>query len=104
MTTGKAGTLSAARQLVRKQLRVPENYPVVTEMRTDAAGNIWLRRAPNGQHVEWLVYDAAGRKIGSVRVPLNVRIQHVGLNSLLGVQTGEFDEPYVVQLQVVRSR
>ena len=103
MASGYAPSLAASRSLVLKSFNPPEYYPAATGIIADDQANVWVRSAPAGQFVNWMVYDRTGKHVRTVKIPNTVRIFHVSTSSILGVQLGEFDESYVVQLQPIRE-
>ena len=72
---------------------VPEVFPAFRGLRTDAAGNLWVRRyALEDEPVqEWDVYDTGGRWIAVFSGPSHFRIREITGESVLGVYVDELD-------------
>ncbi len=87
----------AGRRALREQARdweYPETFPAYgSDLVGDAAGNLWV---PNFTHVptppsRWSVFDATGRYLGDVEIPVRVQVLAIGEDRLLGLWRDEFD-------------
>lgn len=67
-------------------LPVPEYIPAITELKTDAEGNIWARRfmLPWDETEVWDVLSPQGAWLTTVEIPQNFTITQIGSDYLLG--------------------
>lgn len=82
----------------------PTYLPVYERVLTSDAGLVWIERPiseTNGAAYQMDVYEADGRKIASLAVPIGVSIRSVGQNWVWGLRKGEYDEQYVVRYRIV---
>jgi len=95
------GSRRAAQDAVDEVLYVPASLPPVSRARFSVDGGLWLQReeVPGGVR-EWLALDADGDAIGTFQLPPHVEVLFVRDRRLWGVETGEFDVPYVVRYRL----
>ena len=66
-----------------------EHFPVLSLIRTDAAGRIWIRSftwRDSDRTVKWLVLDPSGRVLGTVMMPAGFQVYDIGEGYILGVE------------------
>ena len=83
---------------------LPEPVTDMSALRTDVAGNIWVRRVPlpADSTAEWNVYDPEGTPLGRIDIPVRLRIGQIGEDEILVVERGEFDVWLVARYRIVR--
>ena len=71
--------------------------PAFDELRTDAAGRLWVRRyqidsdAPRS----WIVFGRQGELLGTVTTPGGLVILQIGADYVLGTRrAGDYERPY----------
>ena len=101
---GAVKTAAAGREYASKQLRIPAVWPLATDMIVAADGNVWIRRAPRGAVVDWVVLDPDGRRIADVTVPGTLRVFSITSTEVWGVRTDAMEVPYVVSYKIVKGR
>lgn len=85
--------------------RIPDTKPAAESLFVDDEGRIWVDRLtenPEGQ--EYDLFDAEGRFLGRVSLPVPVpRVRLVRDGFLYGVTQDELGVPYVVRLRIDRG-
>lgn len=99
------GNLRDARSGARAALYLPKFYPPVTSIAVSSEGTVWLRReAMAADSVHWDVLDGrSGRLLTTVTAPAGLEIFEVQRDRLWGVETDQFDVPYVVGYAILVS-
>ena len=72
---------------------LPDTKPAYAYLMPDQVGNLWVSefaRFPTPP-VEWTVFDADGRWLGSVAMPPDFRPYEIGMDWILGVESDELD-------------
>lgn len=85
--------------------RLPERKRALEDIRTGPDGWVWIE-TEQGATRAWEVFDERGYYVGRVASPVPIEKKPFpvfGADRVTGVTLGEFDEPYVVQLRIVRS-
>lgn len=83
--------------------RLPPYQAPVDHVIAGVDGTIWLRRGAFGLAVgTWWVLDARGNIIATLRIPAGLILHRVSADRVWATQHGEYDEPYVVRMRVVR--
>ncbi|MDE2985273.1 MAG: 6-bladed beta-propeller [Gemmatimonadota bacterium] len=85
--------------------RLPERKRALEDIRTGPDGWVWIE-TEQGATLAWEVFDARGYYVGRVASPVPIEKKPFpvfGADRVTGVTLGEFDEPYVVQLRIVRG-
>lgn len=98
MGGGGEGTPESVRRILDREHA--DSLPAFGQLLVDPAGTVWLTAwthpsDPDGSRPAAEVFDSQGAWLGSVELPANLWILDVGIDYLLGVRRGEFDEPYV---------
>lgn len=74
-------------------LPVAETFPAFSAMLGDDAGHLWVREYefPREERIAhlWTVFDPAGRVLGFVETPKELRIHHIGADYILGHSSDE---------------
>ena len=83
----------------------PSEMAVYQRLAIDATGCLWVQQVPalDDDSASWFVFDPEGVWLGVVEVPTNLRILEVGIEYVLGVQTDQFDVPFVVVIPLDRN-
>jgi hypothetical protein len=71
-----------------------ERMPVLSGLRTDTRGRIWMRAysvREDEPTVRWLVFEASGEVLGTVTSPTGLRVLDIGEDYMLGVESNEDD-------------
>lgn len=86
---------------LRSVLFLPDLHPPVTEVFVGLDGATWIaRERPDGaSQITWDVIDPAGAHVASVSGPPGLRLRAADGRTAWGLETGEFDEPYVVRYE-----
>ena len=71
------------------EIPVRPAMPVVGDLRTDAAGNLWAQeyRAEDTDPQRWIVIDSTGAVLGRVAMPAGLRVEQIGRDFVLGVES-----------------
>jgi len=75
----------------------PDSVPAFDALLLDTEGHLWARTYqvdPQGEQT-WLIFDAAGRALGSVVTPGGLEVRWIGRDTLLGIRRDEYDVEYV---------
>ncbi|MFW6078356.1 MAG: hypothetical protein ACODAE_01965 [Gemmatimonadota bacterium] len=80
-----------------------ETLPAIGDLVVDRASRIWLEayRAPGVDERRWSVFDADGRWLGSLEMPVGLDVLEIGESYVLGVERDAFDVEYVRLYEVV---
>lgn len=91
---------------VRSVLFLPELHPPATDVFVALDGATWVaRERPDGaQWVTWDVLSPEGEHLARVTGPSGLRLLAADGMTVWGVETGTFDEPYVVRYDVTEER
>ncbi len=98
MGGGREGTPDRVRQILDREHA--DSLPSFGQLLVDPTGAVWLTSwthpsSPDGITLAAEVFDSQGVWLGSVELPENLWVLDIGIDYLLGVRRGEFDEPYV---------
>ena len=94
-----------------EMLRVPqsqleEHFPAFAEIKSDAAGYLWVREyeppKEAGPAPVWTVFGPEGRVLGFVETPAGLEIYEIGEDYLLGHAEGELDVEMIQVWPLVR--
>ncbi|UCD24528.1 MAG: hypothetical protein JSW51_01015 [Gemmatimonadota bacterium] len=100
-----AGKLSESQVIgVLEQVVVPAVRPPFSEIRIDAAGNLWAEQGPSEENVgsiDYLVFDPTGVLLGTVATP-PVRILDIGHDYLLGVYEDDLEVQYLKLFDILK--
>jgi hypothetical protein len=92
-----------ARRLAAATLYRPAFRPGVRFVVPARDGTIWIKLEPgDAENGTWLVLASDGEPMGRVSLPTNVLVRQVDLPLVWGVETDEYDVPYVVRYRVTR--
>jgi hypothetical protein len=72
----------------RMEVAFHEHLPTFSWLRTDAEGNLWVRRYATSSHRDhnpWDVFDTDGRWLGAVTMPDGLLVVQIGADFVLGV-------------------
>ena len=109
MTRSQPGLARAAlEERIRDATYKPDYVPPVGAVRTDADGNIWVRRfdpveLDAGAFGEWWVFDARGTPLARALTPTGLRIMHVAGGVVWGTEQDELDVDYIVRYRIVKG-
>jgi hypothetical protein len=83
---GKQGAARAAAELRLSRVVFPKKVPAFQRILVDPSGRIWAQDYLRANHVplSWTVFDARGKMLGVVRVPVGFRVFEVGDDYILG--------------------
>lgn len=104
-TTPPVGTREEIRQITLSVARVPDQLSVFWDFMVDEAGFVWVRpydpavhaevfgglgegsylTSPMGQGGEWRVFSSEGVEVGSVEVPVGLRLTQITLDAIVGI-------------------
>ena len=70
----------------------------------DALGNVWVveYNRPGDDSKRWTVFDSAGILLGTLRVPNDFVISHIGGDFVLGVKLDDLDVEHVMMYGLVK--
>ena len=99
-------TLTAARTRgVEIPFSTPATKPPLAGLKFDTAGRLWVERTTaDGEPREADVFDTDGNLVMRARWPRDIRLgleSWVGSDRVVGVGSGEFNEPHVVVMRMV---
>lgn len=96
----------ALRGQIRENLFAPEYRPPIAGGFVADDGSTWVRwtSAPGADVHRWLRLDADGVPVARIEVPRNLGLRTYDGEHLWGVETDEYDVPYVVRLRIPESR
>lgn len=81
----------------------PDSLPAYSDLRLDPDGYVWAERfeafAPSGQ---WDVYSDEGRFLGTLTLPVGLRVLDIGRDFVLGVRQDEVGVEFVQEFELVR--
>lgn len=90
---------SGERRRVEASLRlmmVHEHLPLVSDMRVDRSGHVWLqRRAPEGPSAYWDVFSATGEAVARLELPANRQVLDITRDHIVLLQSGQYGEDLV---------
>ncbi|HEX6316997.1 MAG TPA: hypothetical protein VFZ73_19125 [Gemmatimonadaceae bacterium] len=96
-----------ARQAMIRQLSgvpMPSRLPPVSALFTDADGLLWVQTTPaGGTALDFLVVQADGRVVSTVRIPFGLSVFDIGRDHILGSYTDSDDEMHLVVLRLRRD-
>lgn len=89
---------------VLAQLPRPEFHPAFTGLMADDDGNLWVQesRLP-WETASWQVFDAEGRLLAPVEMPVGFRPLHIGSDFIVGLVTDDLDIQQVELYELVKS-
>lgn len=87
---------------LRNVLFLPDLHPPATEVFVGLDGATWIaRERPDGaSEITWDVVGPDGAHVASVSGPAGLRLMAADGRTAWGLETGDFDEPYVVRYEV----
>jgi hypothetical protein len=82
-------------------LPLPEYVPVASQLKVDAAGNLWIERSllPWETERRWDVLNGQGRFLGTVSTPRRLNVYQIGTDFVLGRARDSLD---IEQIQLWR--
>ena len=86
--------------------RIPDHHPAIDTYRTDAEGNLWVRRDLGGELIAWEVFDEGGRFLGAVESDLDLdrlTVHEITSDAVYGVFRDDLDVQYVVRLRIQKG-
>lgn len=88
---------SASLRQVYDRITYPAEMPAYGDVRTDAAGHLWIQDypAPGDPPLSWTVFDRGGRPLGRIALPAGVRVEEIGADYLLGAGADDLGRVYV---------
>jgi hypothetical protein len=83
---GKQGEARDAAELRLRSTVFPKTIPAFQRLLVDPKGRIWAQDQLRANHVplRWTVFDADGKMLGVVQVPVGFRVFEVGTDYILG--------------------
>jgi hypothetical protein len=96
--SGITATVAGGREMARKSLTIPQNYPPFGEVLLATDGSIWVRRGQRQALDDWLIIGANGNLHGRVALPSGHRILHITPPHAWAVQSDALGVPTVVRL------
>ncbi|MGH7468084.1 MAG: 6-bladed beta-propeller [Longimicrobiales bacterium] len=98
--SGIAPTMTVGREITRRSLTLPQDYPPFGEVLLAADGSIWVCRGQSQSTDLWLIIGTTGQPLARVTVPLGLRLLYIAPPHAWAVQTNELGVPAVVRLTV----
>ncbi len=88
-------------------IRIPERRPAYSDLLIDAEGCLWAARyfgrRVGDTPVDWEVFAAEGRWLGTVRTPARFTVFQIGSDYILGVLRDELEVEHVQLLRLTRG-
>ena len=87
----------------REDLSLPETMPAYKQFIVDDEDNLWVAEYTRSEEQpSWAVFDPDGRFLGTVSVPADGVVTHIGPGFVLGIWTGEMDEDQVREYELIK--
>jgi hypothetical protein len=82
---------------VLREAKVPATKPAWDQLVVDAAGGAWIRHfaLERDAPATWSVFDAEGRWLGEIGMPVHFEVKEIGADYVLGTWTDELGVEYV---------
>lgn len=88
-------------EAVVRALALPNFLPPITEVVAGRDGTVWLKReAFEREQVDWMVLDARGEVIATLRLPAKLQVHQADRRNVWGVLPDEMDVPQVIRYRV----
>jgi hypothetical protein len=100
-----SGAVRAMVQTMLGQPR-PETFPMFNALVVDDIGVLWVRELgrPGSEAPEhWVVFDTAGRLLGTVQVPRRFQVFQIGPDFVLGRARDDLDIEHIRLFELIRS-
>lgn len=99
-TVGRTQDAEAVHEAVAEVLDLPSYWPAADRLLVGTDGSVWFRRqGPSADRI-WEVLGPDGALIGQVRVPPNVELHQVSLETVWASTLAQDDVPVVVRYDV----
>lgn len=87
------------------RLAVPDSAPAYRYIRTDDAGNAWIREplTPDAVTRQWTVVDRNSRPVATIETPLRLDLHQIGADFVLGRWRDENDVNFIRLYQLQES-
>lgn len=86
-------------------MMVHEHVPLVSDMRVDGRGNVWLRpRDPLRPASYWDVFSPLGEAVSRIHLPEHRALLDIADDAIVLLQSGEFGEDLVSVYELSRGR
>lgn len=92
-----SGPFADAYRKAYQSLPVPESYTPFERVLVGVDGTVWIERMPNAPQRLWLVLDARGNPLGTVRVPRNVVLRAVARDRFWATERDDNDLESIVR-------
>lgn len=90
-----------------RRVGMAERVPYTDDLVVDELGYIWSQRyelSDYADSAEWLVFTEAGTRIGTVTLPVALRVKEISTDAILGVHTDEHGQQDVRIYALDRGR
>ena len=86
-TAGKPEDLKAHLLRDYKEITFPRTIPAYRNLVVDSDDDLWVERYPGGSEVasHWVVFSPTGTELAQVELPLNLTVQEIGHDYVLGI-------------------
>lgn len=80
-------------------------FPALSDLRSDVAGNIWIRSFPTGSRetVDWMVLSPQLSRIGRISMPRGLRILDIGEDEILALKKDEYERETIEIIPIVKD-
>ncbi len=83
---------------------MPEHLPSYSDLFVDPDGLLWaVTSAPGDEHTDLQVVAPSGQQIGSLRLPLEMRVFEIGSSYILGAFLGDDGQEHVAVYHLLRN-
>jgi hypothetical protein len=97
------GNMRASLREAMLGLPLPEHLPAYSALLTDPDGILWaVATAPGDSETHLVAVDATGKRVGDVRVPVQLTVFEVGRDYILGRYEDQQDEPHLALFRLRR--
>lgn len=97
------GNMRTSLRELMLDLPLPENLPAYSALLTDPDGVLWVvASAPGDADTHLVAVDATGKRVGDVRVPVQLAVFEVGRDYILGRYEDPQDEPHLALFRLRR--
>ncbi len=101
------GGTAQVRDMFKQRLMaipMPEHLPSYSDLFVDPDGLLWaVTSAPGDEHTDLQVVAPSGQEVGSLRLPLEMRVLEIGRSYILGAYLGEDGQEHVAVYHLRRG-
>jgi hypothetical protein len=86
---------------LREAVPLPDFRPPVRVVHAGDDGTLWLQlNTPADDIADWILIGRDGTPLGTLKLPIGIRLYHSAVPSVWAVELDELDVPWLVRLRV----